>query len=109
MKVVTKREENGSLVYSSDIVSEIVECALGEIDGVVKYPPESKEAKSAIKVDQIGDEMYIDVYVKLKYNVDVSDVASTLQSTVKSTIENMTEFRVHSVNVHVKDVEFEEV
>ncbi len=109
MKVVTKREVNGSLVYSSDIVSEIVDCALGEIDGVVKYPADSKEAKSAVKVDQINDEMYIDVYVKLMYNVDVSDVASTLQSTVKSTIENMTEFKVHSVNVHVTDVEYEEI
>ena len=99
MKVVNRFDETGRLVYSSDIIRDIVDCALNEVDGVVKYIENSKQARDSIKVD---------VYVKLRYNVEVSDVASAIQSTIKNTIESMTEFKVKDVNVHVIDVEFEE-
>ena len=108
MKVVNRFDETGRLVYSSDIIRDIVDCALNEVDGVVKYIENSKQARESIKVEQAGDEMFIDVYVKLRYNVEVSDVASGIQSTIKNTIESMTEFKVKDVNVHVIDVEFEE-
>lgn len=108
MKVVNRFDETGRLVYSSDIIRDIVDCALNEVEGVVKYIENSKQARDSIKVEQVGDEMFIDVYVKLRYNVEVSDVASSIQSTVKNTIESMTEFKVKDVNVHVIDVEFEE-
>ena len=105
MKVVTKRDATGRLVYSSEILRDIVDCALGEVDGVVKFAENSKQAKESIVIEQINDEMHIDVFVKLLYNVEVSDVASNIQNTVKDTIENMTEFKVKDVNVHVIDVE----
>ena len=108
MKVVNRFDETGRLVYSSDIIRDIVDCALSEVEGVVKYAENSKQARESIKVEQVGDEMFIDVYVKLRYNVEVSDVASSIQSTIKNTIESMTEFKVKDVNVHVIDVEFEE-
>lgn len=108
MKVVNRFDETGRLVYSSDIVRDIVDCALNEVDGVVKYIENSKQARESIKVEQAGEEMFIDVYVKLRYNVEVSDVASSIQSTIKNTIESMTEFKVKDINVHVSDVEFEE-
>lgn len=108
MKVVNRFDESGRLVYSSDIIRDIVDCALSEVEGVVKYAENSKQARESIKVEQVGDEMFIDVYVKLRYNVEVSDVASSIQSTIKNTIESMTEFKVKDVNVHVIDVEFEE-
>lgn len=108
MKVVNRFDESGRLVYSSEIIRDIVDCALSEVEGVVKYPENSKLSRESIKADYIDDEVYIDVYVKLAYNVEVSDVASSIQSTVKNTIENMTEFKVKDVNVHVIEVEFEE-
>ncbi len=106
MKVVNNQNESGRLVYSVDIVRDIVDCAIGEVDGVVKYPENSRQAKDSIKVEQVGDDLFVDVYVKLMFNVEVSDVASKLQSTIKNTIENMTEFKVKFVNVHVIEVEF---
>ena len=108
MKVINRFDESGRLVYSSEIVRDIVDCALSEVEGVVKYPDKSKQARDSIKVEQLADEMYIDVYVKLAYNVEVSDVASSIQNTVKNAIESVTEFKVKDVNVHVTDVEFEE-
>ncbi|MDE7454619.1 MAG: Asp23/Gls24 family envelope stress response protein [Clostridia bacterium] len=108
MKVVNRYDESGRLVYSSDIIRDIVHCALNEVDGVVMFAENTKQARESIKVEQAGDEMYIDVYVKLRYNVEVSDVASSIQSTIKNTVESMTEFKVKDVNVHVIEVEFEE-
>ncbi len=108
MKVVTKRDSTGRLVYSSEILHDIVDCALGEVNGVVKYAENSKKAKECIKIEQIGEEIYIDVFVKLLCTVEVSDVASHIQDTVKDAIEDMTEFKVKDVNVHVVDVEVEE-
>lgn len=108
MKVVSRQDESGRLVYSSDIIRDIVDCALSDVAGVVKYPENTKQSRDSIKVELISDEMFIEVYVKLMYNVEVSDVASSIQNTIKETIENMTEFKVRDVNVHVIDVEFEE-
>ena len=108
MKVINRFDASGRLVYSSEIVRDIVDCALGDVEGVVKYPDNSKQAKDAIRVEVVEDEVFIEVYVKLAYNVEVSDVASNIQSTVKNAIENNTEFKVKDINVHVIDVEFEE-
>lgn len=108
MKVVNKLEESGRLVYSSDIIRDIVDCALCDIDGVVRFSDNSRQARESVKVEQVGEETFVDVFVKLKYNVEVSDVASTIQSSIKNTIESMTEFKVACVNVHVIDVEFDE-
>ena len=108
MKVINKQDQSGRLVYNSDIVRDIVDCTLGEVEGVVKYPENVKQAHDSIRVEQADNgDMYIDVYVKMKYNVEVSDVASRIQSSVKNTIESMTEFRVKSVNVHCIEVEFD--
>ena len=108
MKVIKRFDASGRLVYSSEIIRDIVDCALGEVEGVVKYPDNSKQARESIKVELVDDEVFIEVYVKLQYNVEVSDVASSIQSTVKNSIENNTEFKVKDVNVHVIDVEFDE-
>ena len=108
MKVINKQDNSGRLVYNSKIVRDIVDCALGEVDGVVKYPENSRLARDSVRVEQLeSGEMYIDVYVKLMFDVEVSDVASRIQSSVKNTIESMTEFKVKAVNVHVIEVEFE--
>ena len=42
MKVVNKVEESGRLVYNSDIVRDIVACALHEIKGIILSEPNSR-------------------------------------------------------------------
>ncbi len=109
MKVVSKNDSNGKVVYSSEIVKSVVDCALDEIDGVVKYEKGSnnkKQVKNYVKIDHVGDVLYLDVYIKLLNNVNVTFVASQVQHTIKNSLETMTEFKVKDVNVHVVDVEF---
>lgn len=108
MKVINKQDSSGRLVYSSEIIRDIVSCALCEVDGVVMYNNKSKQHRDCIKVEQSALGVFVDVFVKIKYNCEVSDVASSIQNTIKETIESMTEFKVCDVNVHVCDVEFDE-
>lgn len=108
MKVVTSKDDSSKVVYTSAIIRDIVDCALDDIQGVVKYPPQSKQARNSVKVEQVDDEIFIDVFVKLYHTASVHDVASRLQNVIKSTLETMTQFNVNSVNVHVVDVEFED-
>ncbi len=108
MKVINKHDDAGRLVYSSEIIRDIVDCALNEVEGVVKFTEGSKQHRSSIKIEQAGEDIFVDVYCKFKFNVEVSDVASAIQNNVKNSIENMTEFKVSAVNVHVIEVEFED-
>lgn len=108
MKVVNKVEESGRLVYNSDIVRDIVSCALHEVNGIIMYEPNTKQERESIKVDIENDEVYVDVFVKLRFDVEVNDIASAIQSTIHNTIEAMTEFKVKDVNVHVLDIGFDE-
>ena len=107
MKIINKRDEFGNVIYDSKIAINIVDCALSEVKGVIKYPPQSKQAKESIKIEFIGDDLYIDVYVKVLSTVKVSETAGELQSAIKNALENTYGFRVADVNVHVIDVEFE--
>ena len=107
MKVVTKQDGTGRLIYSSEILTDIVHCALDEVKGVVRAQ-DSRKISDDVRIEQIGDRIEVDVFVKLLWTVEVSDVASRLQNTIKSTIESMTEFRVKDVNLHVIGVEVNE-
>jgi uncharacterized alkaline shock family protein YloU len=108
MKVVTNKDETSKVVYTTAIIRDIIDCALSDISGVVKYPENSKLARDSVKIEQVNDDIFIDVFIKLYHTASVHDVASRIQNVIKSTLESMTEFTVNAVNVHVIDVEFEE-
>ena len=62
MKVINKQDNSGRLVYNSTIVMDIVDCALGEVDGVVTYTENSRLARDSVRGEQLeSGEMYIDV------------------------------------------------
>ena len=106
MKVVLNRDGTGKVVYNSEIIRDIVDCALSEVDGVIRFAQGSKQRKNAIQIDVLNDGIVIDVSVKLIYTVNVSDVAGEIQHTIKKILETMTEFKISAVNVHVVEVEF---
>jgi len=109
MKIITKQDNLGSVVYDSKIAVNIVDCALSEVKGIIKYPPESKQAKESIKIDYIGDELYVSVFVKVQSGVKVKETAGDLQRTIKNALENTYGFKVRDVDVHVIDIEFDEI
>ncbi|MEG1710635.1 MAG: Asp23/Gls24 family envelope stress response protein [Clostridia bacterium] len=110
MKVVAKTDKNGKIMYSSDILNSIVQCATEEVEGVVRYQAISskisKRYKNGVKIETINDYIYIDVFVKLYHYVKVKEVSFVIQESIKNTIESMTDFKIKDINVHVVDIEF---
>ena len=108
MKVITEKDELGKVVYDSKLIKDIVKCSLGEVKGVVTYPENSKQANDSIKIEHIGDEIYVNVFIKILSSVNVHDTASQIQRTIKDMVESTYGFKVQTVDVHVIDVQFEE-
>ncbi|MEG2085901.1 MAG: Asp23/Gls24 family envelope stress response protein [Clostridia bacterium] len=110
MKVVAKTDKNGKIMYSSDILNSIVQCATEEVEGFVRYQAISskisKRYKNGVKIETINDYIYIDVFVKLYHYVKVKEVSFVIQESIKNTIESMTDFKIKDINVHVVDIEF---
>lgn len=61
----------------------------------------------AVSSDNKGN-LNIDVYVKLHYNYNVSEVAYKMQRNIKNVVSTMIDFDINDVNVHVVDVVFDE-
>lgn len=109
MKVVSKRDNTGRVVYNSGIIKSVIECALAEIDGIVQFDTSTKaqkQSKNYIRVDYVDDFLYIDVFIRLHYGVAVPEISSKVQANIKNSIESMTEFKVKDINVHIVDVDY---
>ena len=107
MKIISKGDEKGKVVYSSDILYNLVLCA---IDGVVDFDAgDIKAAKKQkiVKIETEDHEVYVDVYVKVRPDVKVPEVAFNIQRAIKNAFETMVEFKVKEINVHVIGVKIE--
>lgn len=110
MKIVSKQSDTGKVVYTSEIVYQIVKCAFEEIHGVELATPKtsavSNRYSQGIRIDTVGDVLYIDVFVKQCHFVNVRDTAFKIQQNIKNSLETMTDFKVGDINIHVIDVDF---
>ena len=109
MKKIAKTSDSGSIIYNSDIINQIIKCAFDEIEGVSLATPKTSSVniryKEGIKLEALGEYVYIDVYVKQDINLSVKETAYSIQQNIKNALETMTEFKVKDINVHVIDVD----
>lgn len=61
----------------------------------------------SVSYDNKG-KLNIDVYVKLYYNYNVSEVAYKIQKNIKNVVSTMIDYEINDINIHVVDVVFEE-
>lgn len=119
VKIVISDEEKDkdNVTYKKNVVISIVSLATQEINGIASISRNSVSAiKSALNknvnrgiiVDFEGNQVFIDVFVNVKFGYSVKDVAFRVQENIKSSVESMTEFKVNAVNVHVVGVTFSE-
>ncbi len=109
MKVYTKSDRNGKTEYSSAIAEQIVRYTLEEMDGVVPMKSNAKLSKKylkGVKIDMVGGYLFVDVYVTLRADAIVRDIAFKIQQNIKTAMESSTDFKVKTVNVHIVDVDF---
>ena len=104
-KLTSNNKENGKIVYSKGILNDIVSNAVSEVEGTVQN---QFGKRNGVSVFVEKDGVYVDVSVSVKYGYSVPELAYRIQQAVKESIENMTNFKVMEVDVHILDVSFEE-
>ena len=102
-KLTSSRKQSGKVVYSMNILRDIVTLAVTEVEGTV-FEGLGKKNSIAFNVDK--DTVYVDISVVVKYGYNVPELAYRIQQSVKQSVENMTHFRVAEVDVHILDVVF---
>lgn len=80
-----------------DVVSRNVKDSLREL--MIK-----QTFTKGIKISNVENKIYIDIYCILKYGISVSAVAESLKKSVKYSVEDFTGMIVDTVNVHVVGV-----
>ena len=103
IRLNSKDNQSGKIVYNAGIVHNIVALAVAEVEGAL--PLQGK--KSGISLYLEKDGIYADVSVVVKYGYNVPELAYRIQQSIKQSVENMTRYKVAAVDVHIQDVVFE--
>ena len=104
IKLNAKDGENGKVVYNAGIVHNIVALAIAEVEGALLV----QGKRNGISLYLEKDGIYADVSVVVKQGYNVPELAYRIQQSVKQSVENMTKYKVTEVDVHVRDVVFDE-
>lgn len=104
------------LSVNTEVIEKMAEIAAKEVDGVaglskktidLKGIVKSKNAFKGVKVENINGAVEISVFLCVKQNARVKEVAEKVQSNIKEKIQSMTGNAVTQVNVNVADIEFD--
>lgn len=104
------------LSVNTEVIEKMAEIAAKEVDGVaglskkaidLKGIVKSKNAFKGVKVENINGALEISVFICVKQNARVKEVAEKVQSNIKEKIQSMTGNAVTQVNVNVADIEFD--
>lgn len=63
-----------------------------------------EQGDTGIKVNAADDGLIIDIFVIVKFGVQIPQLAWDLQNTVKSSVSAITDQKVKAVNIHVQGV-----
>ena len=103
IRLNSKDNQSGKVVYNAGIVHNIVALAIAEVEGAL--PLQGK--KSGISLYLEKDGIYADVSVVVKHGYNVPELAYRIQQSIKQSVENMTRYKVAAVDVHIQDIVFE--
>ena len=105
------------LSVNTEVLAKMTEIAAKEIDGVVglskkainlKGAVKSKNPFTGVKIESVNGALNLNVYICVKKDAVVKEVAEKVQENVKEKIQTMTGTAVTQVNVNVADIQLEE-
>jgi len=105
-----------TLSINTAVLEKMAELAAKDVPGVAGLSKKAIDFKSAvktrspfkgIKVESVNGAVKINVYICVKSDAKVKEVAEAVQAGVKEKVQTMTGAAVTKVNVIVADVEFE--
>ena len=115
---VTQMADNATkLSINTEVLRKMAELATLEVDGVAAIAKKNYDLKDAVKVksplqgikiESVNGALEIGIYITVKKEAKVKEVAEKVQQNVKEKIQTMTNTAVTKVNVVVADIVFEE-
>lgn len=112
--LVNGNEAEGKVKISEDVIATVASVAAKSVDGVVKVGSNfksqvtdilnTKNFNRGVRVNIGERETIVDVYITIEYGIKIVEVSEKVQEEVKEAIENMTDFDVVEVNVHISGV-----
>lgn len=115
-KYISRREENGSVHISQEVLAVIAAAAATDVEGVgglsatfgseVSGLVGRKVQAKGVRLSMEEEQMNVDLSLLVKYGYAVPDVARSVQDAVMSAVENTSGLSVSAVNVTVTGVVF---
>ena len=102
------------LSVNTEVLAKMAEIAAKEIDGVaglakkainLKGAVKTKTPFTGVKIESVNGALKLNIYICVKKDAFVKEVAERVQENVKEKIQTMTGTAVTQVNVSVADVE----
>lgn len=109
-------ENKTTLSINTEVLKKMARIAATEVQGVagiwkrnidLKGAIKSKNPFAGVKVESVNGALEIGVYITVKKEANVKEVAEKVQENVKDKIQTMTGTAVTKVNVTVADIDFE--
>jgi uncharacterized alkaline shock family protein YloU len=106
----------GSCIISEDVIASIASTAVTEVPGVAgmaQRPADLKGiigsgAAKSVRVFNNEIETILDVYINVKPDARIPEVAPAVQHSVKVAVQSMTGKPVNKVNVHIMGIVLDE-
>ena len=112
---VNTKNSYGQINISDDAIAVVAGQAARDCYGVVDMVPRkisdfiadlfrAKSKARGVRIETVGNRIFIDLYVIIKYGVSISAVAESLKEAVKYSVENFSGMIVDTVNVNVEGI-----
>ena len=113
---VTQMADNATkLSINTEVLRKMAEIATLEVEGVASIAKKNYDLKDAvkakspmqgIKIESVNGALQLGIYITVKKDAKVKEVAAKVQENVKDKIQTMTNTAVTRVNVVVADIAF---
>ncbi len=115
---VTQMADNATkLSINTEVLRKMAEIATLEVEGVASIAKKNYDLKDAvkakgpmqgIKIESVNGALELGIYITVKKDARVKDVADKVQANVKDKVQTMTNTAVTRVNVIVADIAFDD-
>ncbi|MET3616467.1 putative alkaline shock family protein YloU [Peptoniphilus olsenii] len=112
--LIDENVSEGQIMVSEDVIATIATVAAEAVEGVVKVSSNFKSQVSdilntknitkGVKVNIGEKQTVVDVYITIEYGKKIVELSEKVQKAVKDAIENMTDFDVVEVNIHLSGI-----
>ncbi len=108
---ITKVEDTGKVTYANDVIAKIAALAASEVKGILGTTGGSfqemfgvKNLTKGLKVTVTDNTVAVELQVIVEYGSMIHKVCAEVQDNITKAIEDMTDLKVISVDVHVSSI-----